>query len=127
MNQFEIELLPNGGTAIRKVADVIEWPESWADDYYEKELGLYASFRVGKEFQYSVCLYGPGENNKTGGRWLVDISDGYQSQPLWAAHVGIALAFLREQSAVISASALSELSLLYGEDRAAQHRLEVAQ
>ncbi len=116
--QLEIELTSSGATIIREVPDVVAWPETgWDDDFYKAGLGLFPSFRVGRGYQYSVAIYGPSENNKTGGKWMVVIDDGNSVTELWAAHLGVALAFLREQAAVITADRLGELAVLYQQER----------
>ncbi len=119
--QLEIELTPSGATTIREVPDVVEWPGTgWDDKYYGTGLGLYQSFSLTAEsLDYSVITYGPDpdKNNKTGGKWLVVLSHWNGSAHLWAAHQGIALAFLREQAAVVNAHALCQLVDLYKEER----------
>jgi len=113
--QLEIELAGNGVTVIKEIPDVCEWAHGRHPMGYVEVAGLDLLFTVGNDVGWNVRIYEPEGNgeNRSGGRWLVTVTDGRGVMELWCAHFGIALVFLREQSAVITAATLSELEDRY--------------
>jgi hypothetical protein len=119
--QLEIELAGNGMTIIKEIPDVCDM--SWIPDEDKESAGVTMLFFVGNEVGWNVRIYEPNcdNTNKSGGRWLVRVTDGTGEMELWCAHCGIALAFLREQSAVITAAMLSRLEEQYYENGRDSH------
>ena len=113
--QLEIELAGNGMTIIKEIPDVCDWTHGRHPIGFEEVAGVDLLFTVGNDIGWNVRIYEPNRNgnNRSGGRWLVSVTDGTGVMELWCAHCGIALAFLREQSAVITAAMLSQLEEKY--------------
>jgi hypothetical protein len=115
--QLEIELAGNGMTIIKEIPDVCDWTHGRHPVGFEEVAGVDLLFTVGNDIGWNVRIYEPNGNgaNRSGGRWLVAVTDGRGIMEFWCAHCGIALAFLREQSAVITAAMLSQLEDRYSD------------
>lgn len=110
---FELELLPSGLTTVKQIPVEHEI----LGDADLEPLGLHEAFGLGRAGGHKVTVYRPSENNKTGGKWLIMVDSFTAWECLWAAHIGVVLAFLREQAAVITADALVDLTGLYQDQR----------
>jgi hypothetical protein len=102
-------------TIIKEIPDVCNWTHGRHPIGYEEVAGVDLLFTVGNDIGWNVRIWELDRNgtNRSGGRWLVSVTDGTGVMEFWGAHCGIALAFLREQSAVITAATLSQLEDRY--------------
>jgi hypothetical protein len=85
--QLEIELAGNCMTIIKEIPDVCDWTHGRHPIGFEEVAGVDLLFTVGNDIGWNVRIYEPNRNgnNRSGGRWLVSVTDGTAVMEFWSA------------------------------------------